>query len=279
MKYLGVTIRFKDLSDDNKEIMIALLDSLSFEGITELEGSVIAYIPVEQYNRKELENLLKTDNIIQKVEIESEEEIEEKNWNQEWEKNFDPVIVDNLCAIRAPFHPEFKNFKYVINIEPKMSFGTGHHETTSLMVSAMLKMDFANKAVLDMGCGTGLLAILASKMGAKEIVAIDIDKWAYENTLENMERNKVKMHIIEGGEESIPDKSFDVLLANINRNILIQQSQSYSNHLKENGTLLLSGILEEDIPVVLKTFNGLGFSSVQIQSKGNWQMIELKKQV
>ena len=274
MRYIALTIIIESLSEQKREILTAVLDYLNFEGVTELEQQVIAYIPASQFNKSELVESLKNNDILQLVTIETEEVIEEKNWNEVWEKNFEPVVIDDICAIRAPFHPEFKQCEYVITIEPKMSFGTGHHATTSLIVSAMLKMDFSSKKVLDMGCGTGILGILALKLGAEEVYGIDTDSWAYENALENSSRNHVNMNIILGGEESIPKIQFDIILANINRNILLQQKQFYFNHLKVNGTLVLSGILVEDTNTIIEAFTEQGFSNTGTQAMGSWQMLE-----
>jgi ribosomal protein L11 methyltransferase len=273
MNYTELTLSIDQLTDEQKEILSASLDNLGFEGITDLGNWLLAYIPAANYNYSLLTESFKSFNIYQQVNIEDIKEIQEKNWNAEWEKNFEPVIIDNRCVIRAPFHDEFKKFEKVITIEPKMSFGTGHHSTTSLMISNMLEIDFVDKAVLDMGCGTGVLGILAAKLGASEVTCIDIDQWAYNNTLENMERNQVKLKVIQGGVEAIPDCKFDIILANINRNILLDQKESYFNHLKKPGILLLSGILAEDITIIQNEFCKQNFVFKKVRSLNNWQMM------
>lgn len=277
MQHTAVTVKLPKPDPEQVNVIIALLDSLNFEGITEHSDYVVGYIETSIYNRKELVSTLNEVKDGIQADIVNEEKVEDKNWNEEWEKNFDPVIVDHRCVIRAPFHKEFTSMEQVINIEPKMSFGTGHHETTSLMISAMLDMDFSNKVVLDMGCGTGVLGILAAKKGAKEVVAIDNDKWACDNAKENIKLNTVEMNIILGGAEAIPGIEFDVILANINRNILIEQAADYNRALNFCGRLLVSGFLADDIVMLEETFKDLGLTPVNHTSMGNWQMVEFVK--
>ncbi len=277
MQYKAITIEISDTATAHVEVLIALLDSLNYEGITEEEETLTAYIPEDQYERDLLESTLADIEDSFHAKIISTETIEEKNWNQEWESNFAPVIIDNRCAIRAPFHEPFDQVEFVIQIEPKMAFGTGHHETTSLMVSSMLEMDFNKKTVLDMGCGTGVLGILAAKKGASEVIAIDNDKWAYENAIENGRLNQVEISVLQGSAEVIPEIKFDVILANINRNILIQQASEYVYSLDFCGKLLLSGFLEEDVVLIESTFSDLGLTAVNHTSLGAWQMLEFVK--
>lgn len=277
MNYTAITIKINEATEEKMEVLVAILDSLNFEGITEEKDRATGYIASSLYDRNILEvSLAGVKDTLHAV-ILSEEPVEDKNWNEEWEKNFDPVIVDHRCAIRAPFHEQFRNIEHVITISPKMAFGTGHHETTSLMISAILDLDVNDKSILDMGCGTGVLGIFAKLRGAKEVVAIDNDKWAYENTLENSKVNGVELNVYHGSVESIPHNEFDIILANINRNILIEQSLDYNNALSSYGRLFLSGILADDIEMVEATFVDLGFTPVDHKSLAKWQLLEFVK--
>ena len=197
-------------------------------------------------------------------------DIEQTNWNKEWEKNFNPIVVDNLVTVRAPFH-ETPNTKFDLIIEPKMSFGTGHHETTHMMIQHILKNDFKNKSVLDMGCGTGVLAILAEKVGATKLDAIDIDNWCYLNSLENVERNNCKsISVFEGDVALLKEKAYDSIIANINRNILLADIGAYAKCLNKNGTLFLSGFYKEDIPLLEAECNKHHLKLQETLKKGSW---------
>ena len=231
------------------EILIAELGSVGFESFVENENGLIAYIQQVDWNEHMLDDIyaLKSDefSISFKKEL-----IEQTNWNKEWEKNFNPIQVDDLVSIRAPFH-ENPNLEYDIVIEPKMSFGTGHHETTHMMIQHLLDLDLNNKKVLDMGCGTGILAIFAEMKGAQPIDAIDIDSWCYENSVENCERNHcTHISVYEGDASLLKNKKYDLVIANINRNILLNDIQIYSSCLNDKGVLLLSGFYKEDIPII-----------------------------
>ncbi|MFK7783181.1 50S ribosomal protein L11 methyltransferase, partial [Psychroserpens sp.] len=205
------------------------------------------------------------------------EEIEQTNWNSEWEKNFNPIIVDNLVSVRAPFH-EKPNTKFDIIIEPKMSFGTGHHETTHMMIQHILKNEFKNKSVLDMGCGTGVLAILAEMKGAKPIDAIDYDNWCYLNSLENVERNNAKhITVLEGDASVLPGRTYDVVIANINRNILLKDMKTYIDTLSEKGVLFLSGFYNDDISIIENECNKFGLNHVETLERNNWVALKFEK--
>jgi len=231
------------------EILIAELGFAGFESFVENENGVIAYIQQEDWNEHMLDdiNILRSDefSISYKKDV-----IEQTNWNKEWEKNFNPIQVDGQVSIRAPFHDN-PNLRYDIIIEPKMSFGTGHHETTHMMIQHLIHLDLDNKKVLDMGCGTGILAIFAEMKGAKPIDAIDIDSWCYENSIENCERNHCNhINVYEGDASLLKNNKYDLIIANINRNILLNDIQIYSSCLNDKGVLLLSGFYKEDVPII-----------------------------
>ncbi len=231
------------------EILIAELGSVGFESFVENENGVIAYIQQVDWNEHMLDDIyaLKSDEFSISYE---KELIEQTNWNKEWEKNFNPIQVNDLVSIRAPFHKN-PNLEYDIVIEPKMSFGTGHHETTHMMIQHLLDLDLKNKKVLDMGCGTGILAIFAEMKGAQPIDAIDIDSWCYENSMENCERNRcTHISVYKGDASLLKNKKYDLVIANINRNILLNDIQIYSSCLNAKGVLLLSGFYKEDIPII-----------------------------
>src|SRR5690606_33590849 len=246
--YIGYYFKVEPLQPA-VEILIAELGYAGFESFVETDEGVTAYIQKDEWNAAILDDI----QILNSDEFEISftfKEIEQTNWNEEWEKNFNPIIVDNVCSVRAPFHPK-PDVKYDIIIEPKMSFGTGHHETTHMMIQYILKNDFKNKSVLDMGCGTGVLAILAEIKGAKPIDAIDYDNWCYLNSLENVERNNCKnITVIEGDASALKGKAYDVIIANINRNILLNDMSAYVDALNKNGLLFLSGFYTEDIPAI-----------------------------
>ncbi len=231
------------------EILIAELGYAGFESFVETDEGVIAYIQKEEWNADILNDIQILESDEFKITY-TFKDIEQTNWNAEWEKNFNPIVVDDVCAVRAPFHKKFDT-QYDIIIEPKMSFGTGHHETTHMMIQHILKNDFTNKSVLDMGCGTGVLAILAEMKGAKPIDAVDYDNWCYLNSLENVERNNCKhITVIEGDASVLTGNKYDIIIANINRNILLQDMETYASCLNKNGTLFLSGFYNDDIPLI-----------------------------
>jgi len=278
MRYVEVSCHLQYFDQQIIDILVAELSEIGFESFQETETGLNAYTSQAKLN-EEMLNLLPPQIADNRIEY-SSETIEEKNWNELWEKDYDPVIVDNQCAIRAPFHHDLPKLKYEIIIEPKMSFGTGHHETTSLMVKMMLSFKFQQKHVLDIGCGTGILAILASKMGALSIFAADIDTWAYENTVENIEKNKCKnIETFRGGMDVLPDKKFDVILANINRNILLDDMSKYADALKPGGDVFFSGIYKNDMEdIVLKgKSNNLIF--MDFIEKNNWVALQCTKNV
>ena len=251
------------------EILIAELGNAGFESFVESEDGVTAYIQKKEWNASILDDIFVLNSEEFSIEY-NQNEVAQTNWNSEWEKNFEAIQVDDLVSIRAPFH-EHPNLKYDIVIEPKMSFGTGHHETTHMMVQHLLKLDLENKKVLDMGCGTGILAIFAEMKGAKPIDAIDIDNWCYENSLENVTRNNCEnISVYEGDASLLVAKKYDLIIANINRNILLMDMNVYANCLNENGVLLLSGFYEEDIPVIDAEVSKHGLKLETFIQRNNW---------
>ena len=251
------------------EILIAELGYVGFDSFVENEKGVTAYIQKDKWNAFILDDI----NILSSKEFEITfefNEIEQTNWNEEWEKNFKPIVVDNQVTVRAPFHDKTTT-KYDLIIEPKMSFGTGHHETTYMMIQHILKNDFKNKSVLDMGCGTGVLAILAEKVGANELDAIDIDNWCYVNSLENVERNDCeKVSVYEGDVNLLDGNNYDIIIANINRNILLADIPRYTRCLNKNGTLFLSGFYKEDIQMIESKCNEDMLKLEEIIERGQW---------
>ncbi|WP_339341552.1 50S ribosomal protein L11 methyltransferase [uncultured Polaribacter sp.] len=251
------------------EILIAELGNVGFESFVETENGVTGYIQKTDWNAEILADVFVLNSDEFSIEY-NQNEVPQTNWNAEWEKNFEPIQVDDLVSIRAPFH-ENPNLKYDIVIEPKMSFGTGHHETTHMMVQHLLQLDLENKKVLDMGCGTGILAIFAEMKGAKPLDAIDIDNWCYENSVENVTRNNCEnISVYEGDAALLVDKKYDVIIANINRNILLMDMKVYTNCLQEGGILLLSGFYEQDIPVIDAEVIKYGLKLEKFIQRNNW---------
>ena len=271
--YIGYYFKVQPLQPA-VEILIAELGYAGFESFVETNEGVTAYIQKKEWNKNILEDI----QILESDEFDitfTFEEIEQTNWNTEWEKSFNPIIVDSLCAVRAPFHKPF-NTEYDIVIEPKMSFGTGHHETTHMMIQHILKNDFKRKTVLDMGCGTGVLAIFAEMKGASKVDAIDIDNWCYINSLENVERNNCKsITVYEGDAKLLKGKTYDIIIANINRNILLQDLEQYAECLSQNGTLFLSGFYEHDIKIIEAECNKYMLNLVETLERNNWVSLKL----
>lgn len=266
--YLGYYFTVSPLQPGT-EILIAQLGYAGFESFVETEEGVSAYIQKDEWNTRILNDIqiLQSDEFVIYY---TSEEIEQVNWNAEWEKNFDPINVEGLCTVRAPFHSKTEA-KYEIIIAPKMSFGTGHHETTYMMLQYILENDFSNKTVLDMGCGTAVLAILAEKRGATNLDAIDIDSWCVTNSEENIARNNCKHIQIHLGDASIiPKQKYDVVIANINRNILLNDMAIYKESLLPGGEMYLSGFYSEDIPLIKEACNKLGLRFVDNKERHNW---------
>lgn len=266
-----IKLSFGIADQEKKETLMAMLSALDFIGFEETEDGLLAYLEEPAYNEEEINNIADQFQIGFHKEV-----VGKRNWNEEWEKNFEPVIIDGFCSVRAYFHPKPDNVEYDIVITPKMSFGTGHHATTALMMEFMRSLDFKDKTVFDFGTGTGILAILAEFLGATSVVAIDNDDWSVENAIENCERNnahKIKIQLATA-DDIEPGLQFDIILANINRHILLEYMNRMAMQLKPGGTLLLSGILPEDIAMVREAAEQSGFVYQQEKVMNNWACIQ-----
>jgi len=273
MNFLEYTFTFSEL-EPWRDILIAHFGE-EFESFVETEDGFLAYID-ESKNQDFIEEMLKNE-IFNEVEINfSFQKIENKNWNEEWEKDFQPILIDDKIYIRAEFHPKIENIEYEIVIQPKMSFGTGHHSTTYLMMETMYSIDFQNKKVLDVGCGTAILAIFAKLKGAAYTEGVDIDEWSYVNSIENAERNMVEI-TVKKGEISLVTEKFDIILANINKNILLNDIATYCKHLNQNGILLLSGIMEKDFEDIDEVCVKNNLVFVKKEEKNQWLCIQYQK--
>ena len=268
MNYIEFNFKVTPLQPAS-DILLAELGELGFDSFVETEDGLQAYILEEYYK----EDLLKYVFVLNNPEFEityNTKIIEQVNWNAEWEKNFTPIVVSDNCRVRAPFHDK-GNEEYDIIIEPKMSFGTGHHATTHMMIQHILKDDFIGKKVLDMGCGTAVLAILAEMRGAGPLDAIDIDEWCYLNSIENAERNNCTKITVEQGDASLlSNRKYDIVIANINRNILLNDMKTYANCLSKDGIIYLSGFYDEDLDLIKSECTNQGLTYVNHYVKDQW---------
>ena len=253
-----------------KDMFMELLGTIGFDSFMDTEDGFEAYCQESALDETELDEILRMEQFAN-VSLLKKELIPDQDWNATWEASYDPVIINELCRIRAPFHKVEGTYKYDLVIEPKMSFGTAHHETTSQIIELMLKSEFSGLNVLDMGSGTGVLAILAKKLGSAMTVAIDNDEWAYRNALDNIRLNDENEIVVELGDaSSLNDRQFDVILANINRNILLRDMKEYVKSLVENGRIFFSGFYEEDLVLITKEAEHLGLKYVNHVTKNNW---------
>jgi ribosomal protein L11 methyltransferase len=251
---------------EEREVLIAHLTEAGCQGFEETDKMLIASIPSDEYNEQYIAGIAAANNVTFTKTI-----IPQQNWNAVWESSFEPVVVPGFCTVRAAFHAQAKHTPYEIIITPKMSFGTGHHATTKLMMTAMKDMSLSAKKVLDFGAGTGILAILASMLGASNVTGIDNDEWSVDNALENIAANRVNVTVKKGSLEVVPEQErFDVILANINRHILLQYMAQMRTILVNQGYLLLSGILKSDESIIVEAAESVGFIKVAALTDGDW---------
>lgn len=274
MNYIEFTLSSeKMMSEDESGLYMALLGDMGFESFREEGRDLFGYITMGDYNdhKEEIDAYLG----FLPLSV-AKKEIAKENWNALWESNFEPIVVNDTCVVRAPFHPA-SGVEIEVVIMPKMSFGTGHHQTTRLMMEAILAGDVRGKKCLDMGCGTAVLAILAAMRGAASVDAIDIDEWAYENGLENVAENGVAeiVNLFCGDADLLQEQRYDVIFANINRNILLRDMKRYVGVLNDGGALYMSGFLEEDIDVLLEEASRQGLCKVDVAQKEKWCMLKL----
>jgi ribosomal protein L11 methyltransferase len=272
MNYIELTVKVEPRGQGS-DVLIAQLSELEFESFVENDEGFCAYIQEPLYNENQLNIALSLYSDFFKISY-SATTIPQQNWNKEWESSFQPIAVNGKCYIRAPFHPAKEGFIYDVVIEPKMSFGTGHHNTTQLMIGKLMLLNVKNRPLLDMGCGTGVLAIVASMMGADPITAIDIDEWSYENTVENLLKNNINnVSVHKGNAQILQKKVFHTILANINKNVLLADLPLYVQSLEKGGNLVLSGFFETDITELSLKATELGLKFEDQAVSEQWTML------
>lgn len=278
MQYTKAIFKFENIEDYQQDLLISDLADLGFDTFEDSEKGFTAFIIKDNFNEQELKGLLYryADDFAVDYWL---EDVADENWNAEWEKNFSPLIIDDVCYVRATFHESQPSYPYEIIIDPKMSFGTGHHQTTTMMMQYILAADLKDKATLDMGCGTAILAILAAKLGAKNLVAIDYDDVCYESTIENAALNNVtNLKAICGSKEVIPNEEYDVIFANINRNILLDQIHRYAEVLKPEGRIFFSGFyLDPDLGMITAECAKYGIKYLDHKQNGDWVAAQFEK--
>lgn len=259
------------------EILIAEISQAGFDSFLENENGFEAYAEVDRFDQNRVDEIKNKYSQVKPLSF-SWDRIEKKNWNEEWEKSYEPIIVDDKCVIRAEFHQIEKEYPYSITITPKMSFGTGHHQTTYLMIKAQMAMDHKDKMVMDAGCGTAILSVMASKLGAKKVEAFDIDEWSVINGKENTEVNQCHNINIRQGmiSELTFEDNYDIILANINKNILLQELPQYVAYLNPDGFILLSGFYEKDIPDLMARAHQYQLKHISSDVRENWASLLLQ---
>jgi len=279
MDYYKIAIEITPFEEWLRDVLAAQLGIIGFDSFMETDTGIEAFIPVANFSDAEMEYVLNAfqDDFTFSI---NKEIIKSQNWNEVWEKNyFKPLVINNECVIRAPFHTEYQKAKYEIIIEPNMAFGTGNHETTTLMIETILENEMENKNILDMGCGTGILGILASMKGAKKVTAIDIDEWSYKGANENAALNKIENMVVKQGDAYLPgNEKFDIVFANIHKNVLINDLPAYSEVLQPGGLLIMSGFYTEDIAEIKPKAESLGLKDNGFKTKNNWVAYSFQKE-
>lgn len=278
MQYLELKLAIQPNDDYIVDLLASFLGEIGFESFEEDIDGMLAFIRKDMFDEDALVHLISNFPYTSDIQY-SIANVDEVNWNEEWEKHyFEPIVIGNQCVIHSSFHTDIPSAEYDIVIDPKMSFGTGHHETTSMMIEEILDADLKGKSVLDMGCGTAVLGILAAKRGASPVLAIDIDPWCTENSKENIQNNGVEwIQVVLGGAEQLENVKVDVIFANINRNILLEDIKKYSACLGEGGVLYMSGFYTSDIPVLMEEANRYGLQLKASREKNNWAAIKTVK--
>lgn len=279
MDYYKITITITPFEEWLRDVLASQLAETGFDSFVETENGMEAFVSVPNFSDIDLNLVLQEFQEGFSFSVEKEL-IKSRNWNEEWEKNyFEPLVIKDECVIRAPFHTEFPKAKYEIVIEPNMAFGTGNHETTSMMVESILEMNMENKTVLDMGCGTGILGILSSMKGAASVLAIDIDEWSFKGATENAVQNNItNMKVKMGDAALLGSESYDVILANIHKNVLINDMPAYEKVLLPGGLLVMSGFYTEDLTIIKSTAQELGLNFKGFKEKNKWVLGAFVKQ-
>lgn len=278
MDYIEIHVKITPTNTIINDLLAATLAEIGFESFSECEDGMMAYVSAALYDEGTTKSSIPVEMFGSTIEF-SGERIPGQNWNEEWEKNyFQPIVIGTDCVIHSSFHTNIPEARYDILIDPKMAFGTGHHETTSLMLEELLKLDVKGKSFLDMGCGTAVLAILASMKGAVNVLGIDIDQWAINNALENIQlNNSPAIEILTGGAELLDFTApFDIIFANINRNILLADMAAYTAKMVEGSLLFMSGFYETDLPIIREKAESLGLTYVNHNSKNNWVAVRFE---